>query len=566
MLGVEHQLMKTLSLLRSGLNMHRPLSSLPVEILTQVISEIPAPSHTDAAWSPTLFWYPAFQDSSLLVPLSQTCRRLRHVALSRPDWWRHVTSSNDGAIPTLLSRNDDQPLEVVIKDYSGTTNRLRAFYASITPRMRGLHFLCTDYPRLKTFRSFLQLVHPELESFTCCGLRPNDPIWHERRLVITQNEFPRLRHLVLQGIAFRVTRPLPTLTHLILSQITLPRLHIRVARLLCSCPSLENVVLSQLFQPDDPDATPPQPLLPHLRRVVLHDLVSRSLRFYLSLTALCGDEVGLQILNVTANHGTFAFEPVVSERVQEDPVMLGIGTCTVPAGFGEHTLVSLTVASPVSAVRIASTPELIGMSHYRTPGTWVERVLPARERLAGVQEVWIVNASPRDSGSVHTTEFDGHLREVVGKLPALQTVVLSTMAGGEYVLRPPRLSFLPSIIDDPSFNSPDLKTLRLVQCSSSSTGLSQADDVPDDQVPRRMDFSGMLTELASSAYCYLERLVVQIVPGIVVEESDVEQLREYFSTVVVERILEPPRMPLPQCCVEVDEGPGGSCTWTRSPC
>ena len=35
-------------------------------------------------------------------------------------------------------------------------------------------------------------------------------------------------------------------------------------------------------------------------------------------------------------------------------------------------------------------------------------------------------------------------------------------------------------------------------------------------------------------------------PGIVVEESDVEQLREYFSTVVVERILEPPRMPLPQ--------------------
>ena len=95
---------------------------------------------------------------------------------------------------------------------------------------------------------------------------------------------------------------------------------------------------------------------------------------------------------------------------------------------------------------------------------------------------------------------------------------------------------------------------------------AQEDNGAAQRSPLKLDFSRMLEELESSAYCYLERLVVQIVPGIVVEESDVEQLREYFSTVVVERILEPPRMPLPQCCVEVDEGPGGSCTWTRSPC
>ena len=68
----------------------------------------------------------------------------------------------------------------------------------------------------------------------------------------------------------------------------------------------------------------------------------------------------------------------------------------------------------MSAVRIASTPELISMSHYRTPGAWIDRVLSTRERLADVREVWIVRTPLRDTGSVQTAEFDQHLREVVG--------------------------------------------------------------------------------------------------------------------------------------------------------
>ena len=184
--------------------------------------------------------------------------------------------------------------------------------------------------------------------------------------------------------------------------------------------------------------------------------------------------------------------------------MVGIGTCTVPAGFGEHTVVSLAVASPVSAAR---------------------------------------TGSDRVHARVHQHVELSHARRVA--LPRSPPAFSTTRV----------------------FNSPNLKTLRLVQCSSSSAALPQMGDVPDDHLPRRIDFFGILRELASSAYCCsnLVSLVAQIVPGGVVEGLDVEQLMECFSTVVVERILEPPRM----CFLAMLRGGrrgGGSCAWTRPLC
>ncbi len=560
-----------MALLRSATNMHRPLCSLPVEILTQIIDHVPK---TDTNWSLEPFWYPGFQDSSSVLPLSRTCRRIRHITLSRSEWWQHLTSADDSSIPALIARSQEHSLNVVIKDHSAPTICLRVLYASITPRMHGLHFLCTDYARLKSFGSFLQLIHPELESFTCCAINPSDQIWQRRRLAINHDQFPQLRHLVLKGVISRVTSPLTTLTHLILSQVSHPGLHVRVARLLRYCPNLKNLVLSRLFQGDTGGDDVPQPLLPHLRRVVLHDLVSRSLRFYLSLTALSSGEVGLQILNVTANYGAFSFEPILSERLSEDPVMLGIGICLAADSLSEHTVVSITLATPVSALRIASTPELIEMSQYREAGLWVERILSERERLRSVQEVWLVDGSPEVRGSEQIFDFGKNVRAVISALPALETAVLLAVADhGEGRIRPPELSScLPNVVDDPSFDSQHLKTLRLVCCDTAVVGI-QGDDrdtagiAMDASTPiKTLDLSRLLEELASSAYCYLENLVVQSTSSFCVSEEEDRQLREYFSTVSLERIIEPPRMPLPQCCVELDEGPGGSCTWTRPLC
>ena len=77
----------------------------------------------------------------------------------------------------------------------------------------------------------------------------------------------------------------------------------------------------------------------------------------------------------------------------------------------------------------------------------------------------------------------------------------------------------------------------------------------------------MLDQLASRTYRdggRLGHLVVQLSPRFKIDnaEATVGRLGRHFRTVTVERIEKMPQMPLPPCCVEPDEGPGGSYTWT----
>ena len=172
--------------------------------------------------------------------------------------------------------------------------------------------------------------------------------------------------------------------------------------------------------------------------------------------------------------------------------------------------------------------------------------------------------------SSYTREFGTTIASIISDLPVLQTVVFVSLAdtsaqNDRQSLQPPELSCLPSI-DSPTFSSTHLKDLRIVQWSSPDPSSLWGHEGAESERPRRLDFSHMLQELESSAYCYLENLLIQLMPGVYVEEADVERLREYFTRVLVEHVEEPPKMPLPQCCDEDDDGPGGRRTWTRTLC
>ena len=75
----------------------------------------------------------------------------------------------------------------------------------------------------------------------------------------------------------------------------------------------------------------------------------------------------------------------------------------------------------------------------------------------------------------------------------------------------------------------------------------------------------MLEQLTSGTYngC-LEHLVVQLSPRFEIDDAETAlgQLRRHFHTVCVEEIEKMPQMLLPPCCIEPDEGPGGSYPWT----
>ena len=56
---------------------------------------------------------------------------------------------------------------------------------------------------------------------------------------------------------------------------------------------------------------------------------------------------------------------------------------------------------------------------------------------------------------------------------------------------------------------------------------------------------------------------MQLSPGFEIEDTETvrRELKAYFNTVDIERILEMPQMALPPCCIEPDSGLGGSHTW-----
>ena len=85
-----------------------------------------------------------------------------------------------------------------------------------------------------------------------------------------------------------------------------------------------------------------------------------------------------------------------------------------------------------------------------------------------------------------------------------------------------------------------------------------------ERAPIKMEFTRMLDMLTLGGYGYLERLEVQASPRFEIDEKEVEALRGHFKEVVVERILELPRMWLPPVCVGQDDGPGGSDSWTTT--
>ncbi|KAI0762387.1 hypothetical protein C8Q74DRAFT_147390 [Fomes fomentarius] len=563
MVWLQKTLWEVNSMLRGALNLRQPLFSIPTEILFEIVREVPVLSDW-RAWKLEPFYYPALEDSTLLVPLSRTCRRLRTIALSHSSWWAHLSSRDETCVPLLLSESKGESLTAIVKGFgTGVAYQTtQEHHTRVAPRLRELHVLDVDYGYVEPlFSSLRKCELPNLESLTFCTAKVHHPRWQDQRIELMGKRFPRLRHLTMRGIAFRA-RPNQglVLTHLVLCDIRVTRLHERVAALMAASPLLENIVLSSLELPGLenhplPDIPHP-PKLSRLRRVYFRNLKYKLFRFFLNTTRCGAINSALQVIHDSDSPDDYPstdFDTLLSKWY--NPIHM-IELSVVPAN-GESHQFTLTATTAKRAIRL-SFKKFAQTSHYSEPAVWFERILTANlSALRTVRELWISAAFVAQTDWL--TQCCVNAGAVFNALPNVHTVVLVTIDSRAHA---PDLSPLPIVAGSSSFDFSHLKTLRLVQCIAPNR--RRLDIYAAKQERQMLKLGLMLEQLASGMYCYFEELVLQMTPHFETDPSEVARLGDYFPYVWVEQIAEAPRMPLPECCVSPDDGPGGSCTWTTS--
>ncbi|KAM5542235.1 hypothetical protein V8D89_004108 [Ganoderma adspersum] len=489
---------------------------------------------------------------------------------------------------------------------SGVTNLSDNFLGVFTSnfQIEEIHLLHTNQLLIDSLAEILASAHPaRLKVLTCAWRETNGPC--RDVVALDHRQLPVLRYFCLAAVPFRLLdpslrQPFSSITNLMLAEICPLIVPSDIELLLRLCPSLTSVVLT-LSWSFDPSlrATNPLPTLSSLRRLILKDMNSSSFRFFLSLFPP-SHPIALQLLTIVPEvPAPFQYKPALKERLHGTLTHLRISVA--PAGamythMGRSYLLSATFATDRTAVRVGSVVDI----HLRKRGSdvWLSNLLSASGDaldFAGVREVWVTKLTAAltaggDLGSLHA-DVTAALR----RMPLLDTIVLVTVyrppGYGVGSVYSPDLSIVPRqsatvAPDGPTGTSSStarLKTLRLAYCDSSPcTGNTNGARPQVETQPERVSFRRMLEQLAASASesesqaagdggeggggggCP-ENLVVQLAPRFEIEEEEaaVAQLRRHFRTVTVERIDvgETPQMPLPPCCVERDEGPGGSYAW-----
>ncbi|KAI1784275.1 hypothetical protein LXA43DRAFT_1066908 [Ganoderma leucocontextum] len=320
----------TLRIIGTEINMKRPILALPVELLVRIFDELLVTQPKALPHGFGWVWKPPFKDSTALISISQTCRRLCDVALSKMSW--------------MLSSSTHRPQLIALS--CGFHN----------DSMWGMHTLALDHNQL-----------PVLQYLCLDGV----PF----RLLD-----PPLRQCFL------------SLTHLVLICTNLVDTDAGVESLLHLCPDLRCIVLSlHLPGARAHEANVPLPTPTSLRWLILHDLDNRTLDFYLSLFPTC-HPIALQVLTDVMPLVMFRYEPMLKQRLHGKPTHLRLAVFPHASKECGGYRFSVTLATSSTAVRIASNVSMLRHSVYRQPDAWLESLLSDDAvDLSNLHEAWLVN-------------------------------------------------------------------------------------------------------------------------------------------------------------------------------
>ncbi|PIL29928.1 transcription factor [Ganoderma sinense ZZ0214-1] len=560
-----HEAMKVTASLQYAVNSRRPIFTLPTELFNHIMEDIMPTTVPIGSSKIAQFWRPLFRDSTALIPLSQTCRHFRQISLAHPEWWTTLASQRIRDFSICTANSWPMSFNVVAFP-EDATDVFRVFNDSTAARLEEVHAVRCNQAVMLGVRNLFSTDNraPALKSLTCISTLED----RVHPFTLDPERIWALKHLVLDRAEFwfygQIPYQIPSITHLILAGSS--AIHRNIAQLISSCPNLQTLVLSELFsRADGVVPNTPFPVSNRIRRVVLHDLRHSAIEFYLALIRPRADgRLALQILNEQVHHSQFAYEPLIEQCLAGKATHLRIGVFTDTASFYRF---SVTLASRANALRFASTASNLAASRYGRPDLWLARLLhPDVTDSSDVREAWLFNTTA--PFTVYLTTFQTAVRSAVSALSALETLTLVTVDhpadGPPGTVLWPDISVVPTT-DGSEWGCHRLKTLRMVHYDALPP---RAQGDPNvfrfARAGIKLEFTRMLEQLALGGYGYLERLVVQASPRFEIDEGEVGALRAHFKEVVVERILELPRMWLPPVCVGADDGPGGRDAWTTT--
>lgn len=522
------------------------LFKLPIEILHNILELVPIPcTRRWKHYHP--FWYDSLADSSMLMPVIHTCRRLREVALAHPVIWTTFQASFKklALARQMATWSAYVPLNAVGSDV-GVLNGLPP-----NTRFRSIHL----YDIGKDCRNVRALVEqfssPTLSSFSLLCDEKYDWDAKESSQPLSLVRATNLRHLVLDEARALPNKGFLKLTHLALLGLLTPKLHARFTGFIRECPLLESVALSDFSLADEDAPNNPAPIpLHHLRHVALIDFSPNALSCYLTLLQPRVRGSSVQVLGYRARDTSFPHRfllPPDSDPQQgqtQAKVCIGMH----PTGVGDGSI-SLTTVFAHTTRRIASWvpqlrlngiptfqwPSIVFAGHATSPWT--------------IDEVWLYGLG---SSSKPWTCSPLKL------FPRARTVVL-VAEGGTHHGGPPSLHLLPSV-HDAGCNSQSeagelvgITTLRLVHgfkeydgfckfaASHGASGHSCRGETRYDHLPLKR----LIQDFRSGGYGYVKHFVLQVTLHINVDGRELDVLRNLgnFETFTFERIDELPDMP-----------------------
>ena len=533
-------------------NVDQPIFKVPTEILAMILHHLLLPfgRHADG-FKP--YWRCSIRDCSPLLPVSLTCHRLRDVVNSLPRIVKGIVikEAEDISTKATQSQSKDASLSVYISLSGKMPSALRDWYSIEAHRIHELHLARLGHLAMDFWAPILLLPTPKLHMLTLTSpggswLPPNGP------LLPFPGQPSSLRYLTLKRMCFLPSHPPSSLAHVALFDVYIPKADSNLLKFLSLCPNLESLALSNIRDGPGRDSDL-QPLhLPRLRRVTLHKIPKYKAALY--LTHLPRNEgQAVQLLeHYSTKEGwspqyppeahTLCFEHRPVHEAKEPTFELEAGVVAVTFLGARNTFhVTLPIRHTIYSL-------------YDLPAT-LDTVM-RKKSLVGVREAWVVEIHPTQPVGAETEDDSGTVpperhrlavlvRRVIVDLGALDTLVLVF----RYSLEP-NLYILPDA-QDLSFVSRDLKTVRLVLCHGlSRSPLDLAENSPFLANRPTLVLTTVCQGLASGQHKYIETLVLEIGPHVIVHEVELLQLAKHVPTVRIERIRAVPQVALPAACRE----------------
>ncbi|EIW65257.1 uncharacterized protein TRAVEDRAFT_42635 [Trametes versicolor FP-101664 SS1] len=501
-------------------------------------------------------WRVDLYDTTMIIPISQTCRRLRDVAVGCPFLWTSVANCPRVLSQTLAQRSQGLPSNVSLPVGNSEDYDLVAIAEDLPTRLQELHvgqLPCDDYEKFEmvTHHMFSNPL-PMLESLSVKFRGREGPLnrdgTYSFALCPPQDWAPKLRRLCLYSCDLDSNSIISSLTHLALVDIRIQLVHVRIKSILSVCRALQSLHLDDLTDYDHPDGAPSRFSLPkpttlpdcrHLRRVSLRRLENYLVSFFCSLVLAEQPEFVLQLLETWQNHSHGRRRP------SYPPFPNGISRFAIglypshPNGPIYRFLWAMTACGTRHTLRATAK----ALQDIAGPV-----LLDATAAFADVRELWLSNVSAQTSASPSPNQT-ALLKAVIATMPSLDTVVLANHFHASWPLSGrPSLSLLPDARSPIPW--PRITTLRIVYGSGPRIWEGGDDGHLRAVYCDWLDLNGILYELASGAYDYLEHLVIEVPHGVYVDDEDVVRLRGYFKTTRIVVVDETPTMALPEYCVE----------------